>query len=883
MTAALARVVPPRLRTALRHSLRRAGLGPPFTGYVEGITGTEVTGWVVARPRDHGGVPVGLFAGDELVAEQAADEFRGDVAEAGYGDGGSGFRFVLTGPVVEAARASGGRLTVRLMAGSRPVVGEVALATSVVGQLVTGDPAIDRCRVALVAEIGVLAAALDKAPAAEAALERMTEARFERHPLLFTDRNLLPDDRDDIVVPSGQTAYLDYVAFRYRENEHFDRRPGGEDNERFLYWYLTTYRAHEPWRIPLARRDIEFLNAPVVMPNLTPSFTRALWWRIGQQPHLMASLTPARVEWFIYWWCMAEAPGLGFEDCLVPERFAELLQAIHPVRRLNAFGLCTFTEQFYLGHDRFHFLDMGQGEQRRLLVLCLMIIGIGRPDVLRYLPPHQLEASLRESDGQPSDLERFAADLMSLRPDLPQLTPARYAGILRRQGFDLTSRSFLTVTPDGDRFHAAAMPVPAGGSTVDVQMIGPFQKASGLGQAARLSAKIMEHTGYSVNSVDFGMDNPAPEGFSRVGTLSEYQRARVNLIQLNAESIPLAFAYQPDVFSGAYNIAYVYWELDSPAMCHYLGMEMIDEIWVAAEYGVTIYQPKMKQPVVNVGMCYEEAPEVRRDRARAFVNRRFRLKGDEFVFLVAFDSFSFVQRKNPVAVLEAFRKAFADRDDVRLIVKTQNRNAVSDPPQVRLWRQVDALIAQDRRIRLMNETLSYEDLLLLKKGADCYISLHKSEGWGFGMIEAMNLKVPVVVTGYSANMDFCTPETAWLVDYQITPLVPQDYIFVRKGQCWAEPDVEHAARQLRAVYDNPDERAARAEAAWRNVRQNFSSEAIARRFKTRLDEILGGPAAAHVAGAFPVGPGVGAQVGPEEVGGAADDAAAPAQRTARGA
>jgi glycosyltransferase involved in cell wall biosynthesis len=839
MKTTLARLLPAPLRTQIRHRLRRAGFGPEFTGYVEGITGIDLTGWVVARPRDRGALPVGLFAGDTLLAEQKAQEFRGDVAAAGYGDGGSGFRFALTAEMIEAARGSDGRLSVRLMDGARPVLGEAVLPSSTAGPLDLQDMLMARCRVALAAEIGVLAQALAKAPVDEAAIAALTDPVFERHHLLFTDRNLLPDDRDDIVVPSGQTAYLDYVAYRYRENERFDRRPGGEDNERFLYWYLTTYRAHEPWRVPLAQRDIAFLNESVVMPNLRPSFTRAMWWRLSQQPQLMASLTPDRVEWLIYWWCMAEMPALGFEDCLVPERYAEVMQAIHPVRRLDAFGLSTFTEQFFLGHDRFHFLDMGSADGRRLLVLSLMIIAIGRPDILRYLPPQHLQALLREKDGEPSALERFAAALIPERDDLPRLTVARYKGILRRQGFDLTSRSFLTVTPDGDRFHAAAMPVPAGPPTVDVQMIGPFQKASGLGQAARLSAKIMEHTGYSVSSVDFGMDNPAPEGFSKVGALSEYKRARVNLIQLNAESIPLAFAYQPDVFSGAYNIAYVYWELDSPALCHYLGMEMIDEIWVAAEYGVTIYQPKMDKPVVNVGMCFEDVPDIDRDRARDFVNRRFRLKGNEFVYLVAFDSFSFVQRKNPVAVLEAFRKAFPDREDVRLIVKTQNRNSVSDPPQVRLWRQVDAIMAQDRRIRLMNETLSYDDLLLLKKGSDCYISLHKSEGWGFGMIEAMSLKVPVVVTGYSANMDFCTPETAWLVDYTITPLVPQDYIFVRKGQSWAEPDIDHAAKQLRAVYDNPAERVARAEAALRNVRENFSAEAISRRFKARLDTILG--------------------------------------------
>ena len=845
MRRALTRALPPALRTKLRHTLRRSGFGPAVTGHVEGITGTELTGWVIARPRDRGRLPVGLYAGDTLVDEQVASEYRGDVAEAGFGDGGSGFRFELTETIVEAAAASDGMLTVRLMEDPRAVVGQAQLSASQVGPLDTSEAVLERLRLALADEIKVLEQAIEAAPGQEAVLKTMGTPVFERHHLLFTNENLLPDDRDDIVVPSGETAYLDYAAYRYRENERFERRPGSEDNERFLYWYLTTYRAHEPWRVPLSRRDIEFLNAPLIMPNLQPSFTKAMWWRLSQQPNLMGALTPERVEWMIYWWCMSEAYALGFEDCLVPERYAELMQAIHPVRRLDAFALSTFTEQFFLGHTRFHFLDMGAGDARRLLVLSLLIIAIGRPDLLRYLPPQQLQALLKEKDGAPSELELFAADLLPERGDLPRLTVDRFKGILRRQGFDLTSRSFLTVTPDGHRFHAAAMPVPAGPPTVDVQMIGPFQKASGLGQATRLSAKIMEHTGYSMNCVDFGMDNPAPEGFSKVGALSEYQRARINLIQLNAESIPLAFAYQPDVFSGAYNIAYVYWELDSPAMCHYLGMEMIDELWVAAEYGVTIYQPKMKKPVVNVGMCYEDVPDIDRATARAFVNDRFRFKGDEFVFLVAFDSFSFVQRKNPVAVLEAFQKAFPDRDDVRLVVKTQNRNSVGDPPQVRLWRQVDALMAKDRRIRLMNETLSYDDLLLLKKGSDCYISLHKSEGWGFGMIEAMNLKVPVVVTGYSANMDFCTADTVWLVDYTIRPLQPQDYIFVRKGQSWAEPDVDHAAKQLRAVYDNPQERAARAEAAWQNVRNNFSSEAIARRFKARLDEILGAPAHAN--------------------------------------
>lgn len=268
-------------------------------------------------------------------------------------------------------------------------------------------------------------------------------------------------------------------------------------------------------------------------------------------------------------------------------------------------------------------------------------------------------------------------------------------------------------------------------------------------------------------------------------------------------------------------------------------MEMLDEIWVSTDYGLEIYHKDADgKPVINVGMCYENTPNIERADSRDFVERRFQFDARHFVCLVAFDSFSFVQRKNPVAVLHAFQKAFANVPEARLIVKTQNRDSVFDAVQINLWDQVDTIVASDPRITVMNETLSYHNLLRLKAGSDCYISLHKSEGWGFGMIEAMNLGVPVVCTGYSGNMDFCTKDTAWLVNYIETPLQQDDYIFVRKGSVWAEPDVEHAAKQLRAAFDDPRARAAKANAARSLIHKDFSSEAISKRYGARLQDIL---------------------------------------------
>ena len=171
-------------------------------------------------------------------------------------------------------------------------------------------------------------------------------------------------------------------------------------------------------------------------------------------------------------------------------------------------------------------------------------------------------------------------------------------------------------------------------------------------------------------------------------------------------------------------------------------------------------------------------------------------------------------------------------------MKTQNRDNVFDPVQMQLWARVEAIISSDSRIVVMNETLPYADLLKLKAGSDCYISLHKSEGWGFGMIEAMNLGVPVVATGYSGNMDFCSPDTVWLVKYKEAKLGPDDYIFVRDGQKWAEPDVDDAARQLYAVYSDDTARVARVAAAHAFVQQEFSVTAIARRYNDRLQTIF---------------------------------------------
>lgn len=833
----------------------------PFLGNVEGMQSDgTLRGWVFESAGKKGRVPVGLYVGDTLVEAAYADVFRQDVQDAHGCERECGFSFTVTDKMFETITRGGGHATVRTMGAQEQTLGSVEIVID------TSDPEPHKgdlagCAHVLSGELAELTELLGDVSEAiregAAPLPGIKHPPFERHARMFAMGDVIPD-----IGATGHPAYLDYVRYRYRMDESFRVAPGLETADRFLYWYLVSYRSQEKHRVPLSAETLDYLNAPMVMGGQQYALSRVMWWRLTGRPDMLGTINLNERDGYLdalFWWAHQDCPHMYFEDCLVPDRYADFLRGVHPSRRSDSYPLSYFTERFFKDTPRLQFLKPGTAEGRKTLALAMLVMAARRPDLLRYIPRDTINRLLApDADGGPSDFETFVNTLRSKQAEIAvireddvsdaelgaplKITRDGYTAALRARGFDLESYSFLTRDSHGNRFEAAALPpVDPDAREVDVQLIGPLAKASGLGQATRLSADILRTTGLDVRGVDFDLDNPAPEGFSSDTMIEDYGPAKINMIHLNAESIPLAFAYQPDVFSGAYNIGYFFWELDKPAYCHYLGMDMLDEIWVSTDYGVEIYtKDDHGKPVVNVGMCYEETPDITRDDSRAFVERRFRLDASHFVCLVAFDSFSFVQRKNPVNVLKAFQKAFEGVPEARLIVKTQNRDSVFDSVQVNLWDQVDTIISGDPRIVVMNETLSYRDLLRLKAGSDIYVSLHKSEGWGFGMIEAMNLGVPVVCTAYSGNMDFCTPETAWLVDYEITPLRQEEYIFVRRGSVWAEPSVEHAAQQLRAAYDDPDARHAKAQAAQAYIRSNFSKEAIAERYGTRLREILKG-------------------------------------------
>ena len=188
---------------------------------------------------------------------------------------------------------------------------------------------------------------------------------------------------------------------------------------------------------------------------------------------------------------------------------------------------------------------------------------------------------------------------------------------------------------------------------------------------------------------------------------------------------------------------------------------------------------------------------------------RWGIPHDAIAFVTSFDILSDFQRKNPEAVIRAFHEAFPERADVRLVIKV-NSTAESRAMFAERLGAFLALAEDDSRIILVDEVLDYADVLSLYASCDVLVSLHRSEGLGLSLLEAMSLGKAVVTTAWSGNMDFTTPDNACLVGYDLIPVDsdhPSYSADVVGTECvWADPHVSEAADHMRALASDAEYR-----------------------------------------------------------------------------
>jgi glycosyltransferase involved in cell wall biosynthesis len=204
---------------------------------------------------------------------------------------------------------------------------------------------------------------------------------------------------------------------------------------------------------------------------------------------------------------------------------------------------------------------------------------------------------------------------------------------------------------------------------------------------------------------------------------------------------------------------------------------------------------------------------------------------DRFTFLFMFDAMSVLKRKNPVGLIAAYRDAFTQGDGVRLVLKSMNGQTNPEGLEHLYWR------ARDRPdITILDATLDQTAAASLMNVSDCYVSLHRSEGLGLTMADAMLLGKPVIATGYSGNMDFMNDRVAHLVRWSPTA-VGTDAGPYDPGATWAEPDHDHAVELLQQVVGDLDGSRTMGSAAQQWLTNNFSAARCGAAMRARLETI----------------------------------------------
>ncbi|HEY4426825.1 MAG TPA: glycosyltransferase family 4 protein [Solirubrobacteraceae bacterium] len=388
-------------------------------------------------------------------------------------------------------------------------------------------------------------------------------------------------------------------------------------------------------------------------------------------------------------------------------------------------------------------------------------------------------------------------------------------------------------------------PAPsADGDALGVRLTGYLGHTLGLGAAARGYARALGAAGVPVRTVTVPLHHlelpvQLADEYGRHGfeDLSHDGEHGFEIIAVNADELPDFVTRLGDSYFQGPRIGIWGWETNSIPPRWQRAFSLIDEIWVYSRFMAENIGAVAPVPVVALPPPVE-AP------ADPVAPLRLGVP-DGYLFLFIFDYLSTVQRKNPVGLIEAFRQAFPAADGPQLLIKTINAPLRPLAEEEVLW------AAHGRPdIHVVDRSLSAAELDGLMAACDCYVSLHRAEGFGLTMAEAMAIGKPVIATGYSGNVDFMNSENSYLIDYEIGRVGAECEIYPPEGE-WADPSIEHAAELMRRVLDQPDEARARGGNARTDVSRLLSAEATGHRMRRRLEHLAGAPRehAGHVVSA----------------------------------
>ncbi|HEX4963672.1 MAG TPA: glycosyltransferase [Thermoanaerobaculia bacterium] len=375
---------------------------------------------------------------------------------------------------------------------------------------------------------------------------------------------------------------------------------------------------------------------------------------------------------------------------------------------------------------------------------------------------------------------------------------------------------------------AAAAPALLGAPGPEgFNVIGWARALTGVGEACRGTLAALERAGLgcALWPLDTRLET-APETVAAEAETSRGLPYEVSLYHVNADMMATVDARLPRAFTaGRHRIGYWFWELSHFPLTFAHAFHHADEVWAPSRFCQQAFEPIATVEVRRVPPCVVPGTAAPADR------RSLGAAPGSFLFFFAFDALSVPERKNPAGLLAAFSQVSRQsRRPVHLLLKLNHAEAEPE-------------LAEDLRHRcaglpvtLLTRALSRDQLDGLTAACDAYVSLHRSEGLGLPLIEAMYRSKPVIATGYGGVTDFLDEETGFVVRHSLRVLERPQGPYPA-GAVWAEPDVEHAAALMAALAEAPESAASRVAAARSRVEDLYSPEAASRRFRGELARI----------------------------------------------
>lgn len=325
-----------------------------------------------------------------------------------------------------------------------------------------------------------------------------------------------------------------------------------------------------------------------------------------------------------------------------------------------------------------------------------------------------------------------------------------------------------------------------------VNLIGHIRGDFGLGESCRLMAGALKESGIPFSICNVPLNGPAKETNTAWQSLEQTELPYgINLIHLNPNELANSILrFDLKKLRARRNIAFWLWELPEFPEEWLYTFQLFDEIWTPARFITDTIKKYTDKPVYTMPYGLR-SPKTAEGCGREY----FRLPADKFLFMISFDGNSVSERKNPEGGIRAYIQAFStENTGVGLVIKATHESAAS-------LERMRGLLDGYPNIYILTDSFSREVFNSLIACVDVYVSLHRAEGFGLVMAEAMLLGTPVIATNWSANTEFMDKGTACMVDAEIVEL-DRDHPPYHKGDHWAQPDEVQAADYMRKLFED---------------------------------------------------------------------------------